>query len=150
MTPADYGAEAEGDGDGSEESSSESSDGEPLSLDAYDPDPGQVQKLRPTGNEGKKQVCWLGMVFIRDGSWILLLQYISRLGSETALLRTLLYSKPDFERRTGNIGVSFPLSEHLKQFFRAKVPDTGINPKKTLQKQSSSKTEMSEPFEAKF
>ena len=60
MTPADYGAEAEGDGDAvSEESSSESSDGEPLSLDAYDPDPGQVQKLRPTGNEGKKQVCWL-------------------------------------------------------------------------------------------
>ena len=58
MTPADYGAEAEGDGDGSEESSSESSDGEPLSLDAYDPDPGQVQKLRPTGNEDKKQVCW--------------------------------------------------------------------------------------------
>ena len=60
MTPADYGAEAEGDGDAvSEESSSESSDGEPLSLEAYDPDPGQVQKLRPTGNEGKKQVCWL-------------------------------------------------------------------------------------------
>ena len=85
MTPADYGAEAEGDGDGSEESSSESSDGEPLSLDAYDPDPGQVQKLRPTGNEGKKQVCWLGMVFRRDGSLILLLQYISRLGSETTI-----------------------------------------------------------------
>ena len=85
MTPADYGAEAEGDGDGSEESSSESSDGEPLSLDAYDPDPGQVQKLRPTGNEGKKQVCWLWCLAERDGSWILLLQYIYRLGSEAAI-----------------------------------------------------------------
>ena len=90
MTPADYGAEAEGDGDGSEESSSESSDGEPLSLDAYDPDPGQVQKLRPTGNEGKKQVCWLGMVFRRDGSWILLLH----LGSGLRLHYLELFSIP--------------------------------------------------------
>ena len=97
MTPADYGAEAEGDGDGSEESSSESSDGEPLSLDAYDPDPGQVQKLRPTGNEGKKQVCWhWGLAETVPGSYF----YNTYFGLGLRLqlqLELVLYSKPVFE-----------------------------------------------------
>ena len=55
MTPADYEPEAEK-SPKQEETSDEESDEEPMTLDAYDPDPGQVKKLRDDGaGKGKKR-----------------------------------------------------------------------------------------------